>query len=886
MRSRSLITFIAVIALLGMGFALLPSARTQAADPGNSGAAPQPPRPELLVVRLYFHDQAERDRLATIWNAEEAATTGGYLTIFTDRAGYARMLKQGLRAEIDQEQTQQANNPNLFGGSSSPNTFFGGYKTVEEMQAFLDQYVALYPTLAEKVTIGQSWCAQHAPCTLSNPSLTWNGYALQALHITNRNISGTKPVYWFEAGIHAREIATPEIAMRYIQLLLDGYNSDADAHWLVDYHDIWVVPMVNPDGHHMDEYNNNPSGIGQRKNANYTNGCTTWGNSGTQLGTDNNRNFPFLWNCCGGSSGNACDQTYHGPSGNSDPETQATINQIRLLIPDQRGPNITDAAPLTTTGVYQSMHSSAALNLFPWGFQTTPHAPNDAELRNIGHHMQAANAYPSGNSYTAGQPPEVLYSVDGDSADWGYGELGAASYTTEIGGGTFYPAYSTIDSSLWPLNRGALVYQAKIARMPYLMSHGPDTSAVATNPMTVTQGTPAALTATINYAWTSNAFSQNVVAAEYYIDTPPWAGGTATAMSGTFTSPTVPVTANIDTTSLSIGRHIIFVRGRGADYQNFQTWGPVSATWLTITAAGGATPTPVPPTATPVPPTDTPVPPTATPIPPTDTPVPPTATAPAATGTPVPPTATLPALTATPVPPTATVPPRTGTPVPPTATVAGATHTPVPLTATATGTPCNVSFSDVQPTDYFYAGVQYLACRYVVSGYADGTFQPYNSTTRSQVVKIMVNAFGVPIPNPGSGSYTFTDVPPSNPFYPFVEAAAARNIVSGYNCGGPGEPCDANNRPYFRPYAYVTRGQLAKIVVVSANWLPINPASATFSDVPVGSPFFTFVETVYCHGAISGYGDGTFRPSANSTRGQIAKIVYGALTSGVPCSGR
>src|SRR5438270_10222733 len=93
---------------------------TGAANPGGSGGGA---RPETLVVRLYFHDAAERDRLATEWNAEEANTLGGYLTILTDRQGYLQMLHQGLRAEIDQETTTQINNPNLFGGSSSPNTF-------------------------------------------------------------------------------------------------------------------------------------------------------------------------------------------------------------------------------------------------------------------------------------------------------------------------------------------------------------------------------------------------------------------------------------------------------------------------------------------------------------------------------------------------------------------------------------------------------------------------------------------------------------------------------------------------------------------------------------------------------------------------------------------
>ena len=137
----------------------------------------------------------------------------------------------------------------------------------------------------------------------------------------------------------------------------------------------------------------------------------------------------------------------------------------------------------------------------------------------------------------------------------------------------------------------SLLYLAKIARTPYLTSHGPDTNTVVTNPESVPQGVPSQLTASINFAWSNNAFTQNVGAAEYYIDTPPWAGGTAIPMNGSFNSPTVPVDATIDTASLSAGRHVIFVQGRGAsDFQGFQTWGPISAAFLDVT--GGATPTP------------------------------------------------------------------------------------------------------------------------------------------------------------------------------------------------------------------------------------------------------------------------------------------------------
>ncbi|HMA33943.1 MAG TPA: alkaline phosphatase family protein, partial [Chloroflexia bacterium] len=164
-------------------------------------------------------------------------------------------------------------------------------------------------------------------------------------------------------------------------------------------------------------------------------------------------------------------------------------------------------------------------------------------------------------------------------------------------------------------------------------------------------------------------------------------------------------------------------------------------------------------------------------------------------------------------------PPASATPVPPTS---------VPPSAT----PCTAGvFSDVHPTDYFYTPVQYLVSHGVVSGYGDCTFRPYNNTTRSQLAKIVVLGFAIPITTPTGGNYTFADVPPSFAFYPVIETAAAGTLVSGYSCGGPNEPCDSANRPYFRPYADVTRGQLSKITVVAASWALQAPPAGTFADV-------------------------------------------------------
>src|SRR5438094_3521491 len=215
-------------------------------DPPHNGTIPYAEKYAMLLMRVYFRDRAERDRLAQELNAEEVPTTGGYLTVLGDRDLYYSLTARGLRVEIDENSSRNLSDPQIM-----RDTFYGGYKTVEEIYAFLDQKVAQFPNLVEKIDIGDSWCKSNpGSCVLPSP---WNGYDLWVLHITNRNIPGPKPVFWADGDIHAREIATPEVVMRMIDYLLNNYDTDADVRWLVDYHDIWLMPEVNPDGHHIVE---------------------------------------------------------------------------------------------------------------------------------------------------------------------------------------------------------------------------------------------------------------------------------------------------------------------------------------------------------------------------------------------------------------------------------------------------------------------------------------------------------------------------------------------------------------------------------------------------------------------------------------------------------
>jgi hypothetical protein len=198
--------------------------------------------------------------------------------------------------------------------------------------------------------------------------------------------------------------------------------------------------------------------------------------------------------------------------------------------------------------------------------------------------------------------------------------------------------------------------------------------------------------------------------------------------------------------------------------------------------------------------------------------------------------------------------------------------------------PCTISFSDVPPSNTFYTYIQWLACNSIVGGYPDGTFRPGNNATRAQFTKMVTLGIGWSLLNPPSGS--FEDVLPGSTFYSYIETAFSHGIINGYPCGGAGEPCDAQHRPYFRPNNNITRGQLTKLLNLARGWALYTPVSPTFADVPATNTFFQYIETTAHRGIASGYPCGGvgepcdaqhrpyFRPNNNGTRGQLSKMLY------------
>lgn len=226
----------------------------------------------------------------------------------------------------------------------------------------------------------------------------------------------------------------------------------------------------------------------------------------------------------------------------------------------------------------------------------------------------------------------------------------------------------------------------------------------------------------------------------------------------------------------------------------------------------------------------------------------------------------------------------------------GPTHTPPPTatgtrtpTTTPTGAACTVPFTDVRLGDPYFTAVQYLYCRGVVRGFADGTFRPHNDLLRGATAGWLVRGFSFPIATPSGGSSTFHDLPPGAPFFEEAETTATRGIFGGFACGSSGLACDALGRPYFLPDAPLERWNYVRAVVLASGWPLLHPLAATFHDVTIDSPFYDYIETAAAHGLVSGFACGGpggpcdaqdrryFRPIVAATRGQGAIILYRAL---------
>jgi len=266
----------------------------------------------------------------------------------------------------------------------------GAYHTYDEITRELGELAEEYPTITRLYDLGLTWEHRHiwAIKVSDHPEIEENG----------------EPEVLYIGNIHAREVITPEVVMHFLNYLLSHYDSDPAIRNLVDTRQLWLAPMMNPDGHAQIEKGNRWWRKNRRPNADST------------YGVDLNRNFSYRWGYDEiGSSTNTWSDLYRGPAPFSEPETRA----IRDLV---RTHHFVAAI---------SYHSYGRLWLFSWSY-IAANTPHHEVLLELARNMTAENGYLAGNAAMG-----TIYLVNGDTDDYFYGEQGEKNlilaFSPEVG---------------------------------------------------------------------------------------------------------------------------------------------------------------------------------------------------------------------------------------------------------------------------------------------------------------------------------------------------------------------------------------------------------------------------------------------------------------------
>lgn len=207
--------------------------------------------------------------------------------------------------------------------------------------------------------------------------------------------NSTKPSFWIDGTIHAREWIATTTATYVINQLVTS-NSSVSAELLSSL-DFYILPVVNPDGY---EYSRTTDRLWRKTRSILSNTSC--------IGVDANRNFGYKWESAEESGSTPCSITYPGAYPYSEPETAAVNNYILDLI--------------TTVDLqaFITLHSYSQLWMTPWGY-TTDLPENYNELMRVANKATAALEAVSGTTYQAGSASNILYGSTGTSRDWAKG---------------------------------------------------------------------------------------------------------------------------------------------------------------------------------------------------------------------------------------------------------------------------------------------------------------------------------------------------------------------------------------------------------------------------------------------------------------------------------
>ncbi|UCE75342.1 MAG: hypothetical protein JSV56_06490 [Methanomassiliicoccales archaeon] len=232
-----------------------------------------------------------------------------------------------------------------------------------------------------------------------NLTTTFEGRTLWAVKISDdpKNDDPTEPDVLITGGQKANSLVSVEIAMYLLNYLTNNYGTDNTVTEIVDNREIWILPMLNPDGH---EYVENDTMNWEKNRVD---------NQDSTFGVNLDRNYGFNWGTDEHTSDNPPSQYYHGNSPFSEQETKAVRNLVE-----------------SHDFVFSlSFSSYGEFITYPWGY-TNSSTPDDELLIEIAKDMAMYS------DYTVKQSGKI-YVTHGNTDDWLYNEAGILPFTVLAG---------------------------------------------------------------------------------------------------------------------------------------------------------------------------------------------------------------------------------------------------------------------------------------------------------------------------------------------------------------------------------------------------------------------------------------------------------------------
>ncbi|MEO0233103.1 MAG: M14 family zinc carboxypeptidase [candidate division WOR-3 bacterium] len=342
---------------------------------------------------------------------------GTYFDLLLDGEDFLRFKRTGLKFEIiidDLEKLKEI--------------YRGQYHSYSEVVTILRNYASSYPAIAKLESTGTSY------------ENRW----LYGIKISdNVNVDEDEPEHLFTGCTHAREWASIEVALFIADTLLKGYGTDPLITQIVNTREVWVFPIINPDGYVYDY----PNQRSWRKNRQPFHGY---------IGTDLNRNYNgagdtlanagWGWIYQGSASHYPNDQTFCGFKGFSSPE----IFYHSSFVKSRKFNSAID------------YHSYGEVVLMPWGYLQGP-TPHDSWIQAIASGMASRIQRLGGGTYSY---EYALYPVTGNARDWYYGWNNFVNGNPCIGfvievGTSFYQPVSDLDHIMRQNFNGALFLMQK-----------------------------------------------------------------------------------------------------------------------------------------------------------------------------------------------------------------------------------------------------------------------------------------------------------------------------------------------------------------------------------------------------------------------------------------